>query len=254
DPISETIREKIKELKRKNNKKSILIIDDIDRLDPDHIFRILNSFNIFLGLDKEETEVNKNFLGFDKIIFVGDIKNIQSIFHHKYGAEADFEGYIDRFYSYIYDFDRELVRFSNYIFGCFFHYINYKLHNDVRLSIYISPLSDFNKKIIGEITRFIANTTFKDYMLNFRKLQKILNNGGFLLEDFYKVYRLTGNNDELEHYIFILTYFKWLLGGYSNKLKTLIEDMIQSYENQREKDGNLLMHLKFLRKHAGIFF
>ena len=39
----------------------------------------------------------KNKFGFDKIIVVCDYNNIQSLFHCRYGHDADFSGYIDKF-------------------------------------------------------------------------------------------------------------------------------------------------------------
>ena len=40
-----------------------------------------------------------NNFGFDKVIVVGDIANIKSIFSHRYGPKTDFEGYIDKFFT-----------------------------------------------------------------------------------------------------------------------------------------------------------
>ncbi|POY36440.1 hypothetical protein C3K47_11905 [Solitalea longa] len=75
-------------------KETVLIIDDLDRLDPEHVFRL---FNIFSAHYDSVTEQNK--FGFDKIIFVCDINNIRKMFAHRYGAGVDFSGYIDKFYS-----------------------------------------------------------------------------------------------------------------------------------------------------------
>jgi len=91
DIISQLIKDKIQEIK--GEKKSVLIIDDLDRLDPEHIFRILNILSAHFDQDGD------NKFGFDYIIIVGDYHNIQSIFHHKYGKDADFDGYIDKFYT-----------------------------------------------------------------------------------------------------------------------------------------------------------
>ncbi|HRH23128.1 MAG TPA: P-loop NTPase fold protein [Candidatus Magasanikbacteria bacterium] len=91
DPISYLLRIEINKLRQE--KKSVLILDDFDRIDPEHIFRILN----ILSAHMETTEDNK--FGFDHIIIVGDIDNIKSIFHHKYGQGADFLGYFDKFFS-----------------------------------------------------------------------------------------------------------------------------------------------------------
>jgi hypothetical protein len=90
DYFSHLIREKIETLKA--TKKSILILDDMDRIDPDHIFRILNIFSAHFN-----DEDNK--FGFDAVIIVGDVQNIKSIFVHKFGKGTDFEGYFDKFYT-----------------------------------------------------------------------------------------------------------------------------------------------------------
>lgn len=77
-----------------NQKENILIIDDLDRLDPEHIFRLFNVFSVNFGKDQVE-----NKFGFDKIIIVCDLNNIRQIYAHRYGSKVDFEGYIDKFYS-----------------------------------------------------------------------------------------------------------------------------------------------------------
>jgi hypothetical protein len=82
-------------------KKTVLLIDDLDRLDPDHIFRL---FNVFSGHFDKVSGDNK--FGFHKTIFVCDIHNIYEIYKHKYGEYADFKGYVDKFYSLVpFDFD-----------------------------------------------------------------------------------------------------------------------------------------------------
>ena len=88
DTVSHFINTKIKELK---NQKSVLIIDDLDRLFPEHIFRILNL------LSSQGHEDVAPF-GFDHLIVVGDYENIRNIYHHKYGC-CDFDGYMSKFYS-----------------------------------------------------------------------------------------------------------------------------------------------------------
>ncbi|WP_158561274.1 P-loop NTPase fold protein [Emticicia sp. C21] len=104
DIVTQTIRASIEFLKNQDKKKeSVLIIDDLDRLDPEHIFRILN---VLSAHNNHWGEDNK--FGFDKIIIVCDVANIQKIFEHKYGKEVDFDGYIDKFYAHsIYHFSNE---------------------------------------------------------------------------------------------------------------------------------------------------
>ncbi|MGZ5548992.1 MAG: P-loop NTPase fold protein, partial [Nitrososphaeraceae archaeon] len=75
-------------------KQNILIIDDLDRIDPAHIFRILNVFSAHL-----DTDGKKNKFGFDKVVLVCDLINIRRIYAHIYGQSVDFNGYIDKFYS-----------------------------------------------------------------------------------------------------------------------------------------------------------
>ncbi len=84
------------------DKQKVLIVDDLDRIDPEHIFRLLNLFsaqtsNYFSA--HWLTGQDENRYGFDKIIFVCDIDNIRNIFRAKYGEGVDFSGYIDKFYS-----------------------------------------------------------------------------------------------------------------------------------------------------------
>ncbi|MCR6641289.1 MAG: hypothetical protein NVV82_20425 [Sporocytophaga sp.] len=54
-----------------------------------------------------DSKNTSNKFGFDKVILVCDIDNIRNIFHAKYGANVDFSGYIDKFYS------KEIFKFDN---------------------------------------------------------------------------------------------------------------------------------------------
>jgi hypothetical protein len=94
DPLSELLKQKIE--KQKNKKQSVLILDDLERIDPEHIFRILNIFFAHFGLHDKEIS---NKFGFDKIILVADVQNLKSIFHYRYGEQTDFNGYFDKFFS-----------------------------------------------------------------------------------------------------------------------------------------------------------
>lgn len=113
DTVSEKIKELIKRLRKNSKHKVVLAIDDLDRLDPEHIFRLFNVFSTQFEYQGESLYGNGyNKFGFDKIIFVCDIENIRRIYRHKYGAGVDFKGYLDKFYSHApFDFDnREFVR------------------------------------------------------------------------------------------------------------------------------------------------
>lgn len=99
--VTKIIHSKLSSLKQEN----ILIIDDLDRIDPKHIFRLFNVFAAHFDTKNDD----KNKFGFDKIIFVCDVKNIRNIYKHVYGIHTDFNGYIDKFYS------REVFHFDNVV-------------------------------------------------------------------------------------------------------------------------------------------
>lgn len=112
DIISEILKRKIAEQKaeQKKEKESVLILDDLERIDPEHVFRILNVFSAHLCPDHPLKENIPNKFGFDKIILVADIGNLRSIFHHKYGDNTDSRGYFDKFYSSeIFEFKNERI-------------------------------------------------------------------------------------------------------------------------------------------------
>lgn len=97
DSITELIHYLVQTIKSNNSdKKIVLTIDDLDRIDPEHIFRILNVFSSHFDYYDFEGE---NKFGFDKVILICDINNIREIFRNRYGSNIDFSGYIDKFYS-----------------------------------------------------------------------------------------------------------------------------------------------------------
>ncbi len=116
------------------NKETVLLIDDLDRVDPGHIFRLLNVFSAHVDFDNQNT----NKFGFDKVIFVCDVNNIRNIFHAQYGASTDFSGYIDKFSTHkIFEFDilseiREKVTeyLQNLKFGVNDNYLSKQLKNN----------------------------------------------------------------------------------------------------------------------------
>lgn len=84
--------------------KTCLIIEDLDRMDPAHIFRILNILSAHIdrphrGATETCSKQAENKFAFDKIILVCHYENIESIFHHIYGETTDFKGYISKFSS-----------------------------------------------------------------------------------------------------------------------------------------------------------
>lgn len=116
--ITKIIIDNLRSHKENTNKKTVLIIEDLDRLDPGHLFRILNIFSAHIDrvyqLSSTENicsesnllpELLPNKFGFDNIVTVFDYNRTRKVFHHLYGENANFEGYIDKFKSHnIFDY------------------------------------------------------------------------------------------------------------------------------------------------------
>lgn len=114
DLITQIIIDNIQWFRKSNNKKVILIIEDLDRMDPAHLFRILNIFSAHIdrvyqyqnsSTQKEEdttySELLPNKFGFDNITIVFDYDTTKDIFHHFYGQNANYDGYINKFINQI---------------------------------------------------------------------------------------------------------------------------------------------------------
>ena len=111
---------------RKNgngNKKVVLLLEDMDRIDPAHLFRVLNVFSAHLdysykfGIKPDDSLVGNKF-GFDNVVMVIHYENLKSIFSHFYGPDTCFEGYIHKFADkgkFVYSLKAESVK---YYFKC----------------------------------------------------------------------------------------------------------------------------------------
>lgn len=77
--------------------KSVLIIEDLDRIDPAHLFRIMNVLSSQVDNPYYSEVPNGNKFGFDKIILIMDYEIAKHLFHHFYGKEANYEGYMNKF-------------------------------------------------------------------------------------------------------------------------------------------------------------
>ena len=159
--ITELISALVQSLKENDDedsakKETVLVIDDLDRLDPEHIFRILNVFACHFDLDTSD----ENKFGFDKIIVVGDAENIRNIFQAKYGINTDFNGYLDKFYSFeIYKYDNKSV-LKGYLY-------DYVKNLKIGQSLYLNDTNSVIVRLLLEILRKLV-----DYnLLNIRTLK-----------------------------------------------------------------------------------
>jgi len=116
DVVTEIIQQGIAAYKDEHpDKKIVLVIEDMDRMDPAHLFRILNVFsahidyNYRFGVNSNQPFVGNKF-GLNKVVFVMSFENTEHIFHHLYGEGSDFNGYISKFCSsnfFCYSFSSE---------------------------------------------------------------------------------------------------------------------------------------------------
>lgn len=185
DLITQIIIDNIQLFRKSNKKKVILIIEDLDRMDPAHLFRILNIFSAHIdrayqyqnsNTQKEEdttySELLPNKFGFDNIITVFDYNKTRSIFQHFYGQEANYDGYINKFTShqpFFYSID-EMAREYLYkvIFEkCCIHkesirHISKKIDNKLD-SLSVREVHT----ILNGIDLYIQEKTYKENILEF---------------------------------------------------------------------------------------
>jgi len=195
DWVSVIITELIEKINKGGSKKVVLWIDDLDRLDPAHIFRIINILcaHTDTGLFNETGEPTNKF-GFQKVVLTGDLKNIRSVFHHFYGSEADFKGYMDKFYDehgeiYQFNFERSIIKHLNTK--------HLMLHSEV----------DKDKPGVPRLFNFIVKVLLEEGVLNTRSLIKSKNLDRINIE---VVNEIKVNQLDYSHEISFPEYAKWL--------------------------------------------
>lgn len=105
DLLTRLIQDNIKAWKKKRGnkrKRMVLVFDDMDRLDPAHLFRILNIITAHVDYYNKIGHTSTKDLsackfGVDNIVLVLDYDNLVKIFHHFYGSDTNIEGYIGKF-------------------------------------------------------------------------------------------------------------------------------------------------------------
>lgn len=146
----------------KQDRKPVLIIEDLDRIDPAHLFRILNIFSAHIdkhylcsdktinkdGKEKPFDELPNKF-GFDKIIFVMDADSANAAFKNFYG-DSNYEGYISKFIS------KRVFHYSITEYAHQLLYAHIEKESGINLSILYEALKSINIKIEQKSVRDIA--------------------------------------------------------------------------------------------------
>ncbi len=230
DHVSQFITDKLVEIiearKGEVQLQKILIIDDLDRLDPEHIFRLFNVFSAHFDLVNyysNEEEIKDNKFGFDKIIFVCDIENIRKIFAHKYGDGVDFSGYIDKYNS------KQI--FSFFHKGVYERYIYEHLSNKFGKFVNRDPLNN-------HILKLMIHFLFEGKQFNIRDvgkfgiqyLDQLVPNGEKYKHPFIQLTKLNAPTDVYlrDHIICQLIYILSIHFGSSTIFR---EKLVRAYEN-----------------------
>ena len=131
-------------------KKPVLIIEDLDRLDPKHLFRILNVVSAHID-DSNRPDIVGNKFGFNNIVLVMDYDVTKHIFHHFYGAQACYEGYMSKFLS------REPFRYS--IKSIMIRDFEAQLGEKLGIHELLPHLQNFREKLAGSSLRDLYKLT-----------------------------------------------------------------------------------------------
>lgn len=136
--------------KVKKAKKPVLIIEDLDRLDPKHLFRILNVVSAHID-DSKQPDIVGNKFGFNNIVLVMDYDVTKHIFHHFYGAQNCYEGYMSKFLS------REPFRYS--IKSIMIRDLEAQLGEKLGIHELLPYLKHFREKLAGSSLRDLYKLT-----------------------------------------------------------------------------------------------
>lgn len=192
---------------QENGKEVVLIIDDLDRIDPEHIFRLLNVLAAHVDINKDQ-----NKFDFNKIILVCDIENIRKIFSNRYGVDVDFSGYIDKFYSrsiFHYDLSGEILKKIDWVFQ---GVIIKNGKNEIRLA-------EFRNDRAAIIIKYTIQACLQYNLIPIRVIKRILLGSSSLkTREFWKAENHKSvDSDEIE-IVKAVDFLSYLFQGYQNLL------------------------------------
>lgn len=226
DGLSFIISKKVQELK--GDKQSVLILDDLDRMDPEHIFRIFNVFSAF-----HEQDDGGNKFGFDRVVVVGDINNIRHIFGHFYGPKTDFEGYVDKFYSQRwYEFQTKEIISSAVT------KLILKFGTDSNGNV-LQGFQNRDYFIRGLLQHILTEAVYSDHAPNLRQLTKLDRFSSVILKecDYREKSLERTRNEEIERAIFFVLRVLKQIAQTDEALEKLLKSIKEGVQRDRAGEG-----------------
>lgn len=214
DQFTFAIQRTLNEIK-KNGLRTILMIEDLDRIDPEHLFRILNVLGAHVDEDK-----NTNKFGFDNIIAVLDYETTEHIFHHFYGAQANYKGYMSKFMS-SYPFRYSITEVAR---DQLFEYMKKECH--------IELLDEFPKDINGKsLLETVNNLSVREIVQILSDINNQIDSSDVKLPYGYETY----SKDYITCFIAVLVRM-----GYKVSKNAIVEYYSEEFEHFKNLNNYLL--------------
>lgn len=193
DLLTRLIQDSISKWKSENKgKRMVLVFDDMDRLDPSHLFRILNIVTAHVdyynkyGVESEQ-DVSGCKFGVDNIVVVLDYDNLKNIYQHFYGPNTSIEGYIGKFADkgiFHYSITEEAIRY-------FYIHLSKTTQIDKTFIKAVIPYETIKNKSVRDLTSAMDNLDsqlfnmedFKDINYGIFKLFVVLKRFGLSMAD-----------------------------------------------------------------------
>ena len=209
DPITSILCNIIRNWKNEHSRRKIcFVFEDMDRIDPSHIFRILNVISAHMdygykyGVSPSSRSLAGNKFGVDNIVVCLDYDNLRRIFHHFYGQKACFDGYINKFC------DRGVFRYS--------------LQEQVK-EYYVKELVRATEMKEDAVKLIFEQFDFSSYTL--RQLCHALED----VDSQITIPKITDDNHEPPKGMFILSAILRRLGVSEDEIKTLLSGLLLSH-------------------------
>jgi hypothetical protein len=203
DQFSFAIEQTIKKIKEKQ--KCVLIIEDLDRLDPGHLFRILNVLSAHIDQGNGSPKFS-----FDNIVAVLDYETTRHIFTHFYGEKSNYEGYMSKFISshaYEYSITRiaheELIKY---------------LEKQCWVSLTFEVPANINKV---SFPNFIASLSVRDIVHILDGVENQIDSTDIVFDSFYE-YKIK-SNDYITRFLSVLVRMKYKI-TYESLLDYFVDD------------------------------